>query len=121
MSPKKTKKTPQLKEKLDAWLDESVNQPLAKKGFESLGAGLSAAASTVGSLFDSEDNVMAMTVPGSGQVGKKAAELTKRQYLRRLDKEIKAAEDAAKQAKAKDINYKSLQQPRDTSKDTAYS
>lgn len=108
----KYKRRAEFSEKADAWLDENINQPLAKRGMPGLGAGISAAGSTLASLFDSEDNVTALSVPGAGNIGKKAAKkLSKQEYMKRLDDEIKAAEKAS--TKEPTINYKDLKMPTD--------
>lgn len=75
---KKYKRKAEFSEKADAWLDENVNQPLAKRGFENLGAGLSAGGSVMASLLDSEDNETAMTAPGVGKLAKEAVKLGKK-------------------------------------------
>lgn len=59
------------KESLDDWLNENVNLPLAKRGHENIGAGLSALGSAAGELIipdDASDLAMA-AVPG-GKIAK---------------------------------------------------
>lgn len=62
----------QTKKDLDNWLDTNVNQPLAKRGYETLGAGLSAAGSTAGDWFipENEAEAAAASAPGGAVLGK---------------------------------------------------
>ncbi len=92
---KKHKRKAEFSEKTDKWLDENVNQPLAKKGLGGLGAGISAAGSTLASLFDTDENVAPMSVGKGPQffrktIKKKYSDLKKPErvldYSKMLDK-----------------------------------
>lgn len=62
MDLKKLAKKKTFAEKTDDWLDENINQPLAKRGYETLGAGLSAAGSVL--IPDSIEDAALSAVPG---------------------------------------------------------
>lgn len=111
----KKKDNPSLKEKLNAWLDDNVNQPLAKRGYEKTGAGISAVGSAAGEMFIPEDvgDVIATVAP-AGIVGKGLRALglggKKVKKVKRLDDEsAKAVEDTAE--KVPDVSFSSLKQP----------
>lgn len=66
----KKKKDINLQEAVDSWLDRKVNQPLAKKGFDKLGAGISAVGSAAGEFIP--ESGIEVLLGGVGKVGKKA-------------------------------------------------
>jgi len=94
------KDAPGLKEKLNAWLDENVNQPLAKEGYEDLGAGLSAAGSAMGE-FIPESGIELMATPGLRAL--KALRKTKKITPKAQPKFSDLETPKAQRAKAKEI------------------
>ena len=82
-----------LKEKLNAWLDKSVNQPLAQKGWEKTGAGLSALGSAAGEMFIPESGLDLLMPAAFFGKGAKAIKKT---------------------IKPRTVDYKSLKAPTET-------
>jgi hypothetical protein len=79
--------TADLKKKLNEWLNENINVPLAKRGHEDLGAGLSAVASAGGEMIipdDASDLAMA-ALPGG-----RLASILKKMGKTHLDKDALA-------------------------------
>ena len=108
----KNKKTPQLKEKLDSWLDNNVNQPLASKGYGNIGAGLSAAGSAAGDMFIPEDATdVAMSFLPFGKIAKGVGKIFK--GAKKGKKAAKMAEDTAEAFEPEQTlsKFKQLQQP----------
>jgi len=94
-----------MQEKLNAWLDDNVNQPLAKRGYETAGAGLSAAGSALGELFlpeGPEDVALGMLGPfGKG--------LSKAKKMLKAGKKGEVAEGTKEIAKAP--TFSDIKQP----------
>lgn len=101
----------QAKEKLDEYLNEYLNIPLAKAGYEDIGAALSAAASAAGELVIPEDlaDLALSAVPGL-----KLAKTAKKGM-----RAIKPAEEALDYAKIAADEARTLKEAAKTSQEVA--
>lgn len=95
------------KKSLQDWLHENVNQPLADRGYEEAGAGISAVGAAVGDLLipESKSDLALMALGPAGKVlkaGSKAAKFSKLKKPKRY-KDMTPDERAAYNREAKRI------------------
>ena len=103
-------------EKKDSWLDENINQPLARRGYETLGAGLAAAGSVL--TPDSVEEAAMSVVPGGpalSKIGKLAGKMAPRliDKLKKGKKLTKAETKRLARAQSKDTkeSYVDVEMP----------
>ena len=103
-------------ENKEDWLDKNINQPLAKRGYETLGAGLSAAASVI--TPDSAEEAAMSVVPGGpalSKIGKLAGKVAPRliDKLKKGKKLTKAETKRLARAQSKDTkeSYVDVEMP----------
>lgn len=97
------KNEPGLKEKLNNWLDENVNQPLNKKGYSKTGSAISALGSAAGEMYIPESAAdLAMSVFPAGKAIK---------ALSKTKKAAKAADEVADATKESAAFYGNLKVP----------
>jgi hypothetical protein len=97
-----------VKKKLDSWIDENVNVPLAKRGHDKAGAAISALLSAGGDMMIPDDvtDLAAAMVPGArlAKLGKKGIKAIKKAKMpkgepKTLNYKDIEAEEAAKRLK----------------------